>query len=200
MKRTYLGLGFGLLFLLVPMHLTAQQGLFLGGYLNGTAFSPDAIDEIDEDSETESGYGFSGIAGYSFGAIAPFAKLSWATMSGDEDGNDDGPALVHLDVGARLSLPLAALVPYINAAYTFQQIRQDFQGETYKVKGSGITGGVGLQILFGQIALEAALNVTSGKFTEVEYGDQSMDIEEADNTTTRFDLGVVFFTGGNDDR
>ncbi len=199
MKRAILGLAMGLLFLFVPVQLLAQDGLFLGGHLNGTAYSPEEIGEIDEDSDTETGYGFSGIVGYGFGAIAPYAKVSWASMSGDDESNDEAPDLIHLDIGARLSLPLAALVPYINAAYTIQRLQMDYGDSTLKANGSGFTGGVGLQILFGSLALDAAINVTSGEFTELEFNDQTQDLEDANNTTTRFDIGLVFFTGGGDE-
>jgi hypothetical protein len=200
MKRGILGLALGLLFLLVPAQLLAQDGLFLGGHLNGTAYSPEDISELDEDSDTETGYGLSGIVGYGFGAIGVYAKGSGAIMTGDdEEASEDDPMFYHLDIGARLSLPIAALVPYINAAYTFQRLSQDIGDQSFTAKGSGLTGGAGIQLLFGSLALDAALNVTAGEFSEVEFNGQTQELEDATNTTVRFDVGLVFFLGGGDE-
>lgn len=191
MKRAALGLALGAAFLFLPgLTLAQQSGLFLGAAFNGSALS------FEDSEDTENGGGVSAIIGYGAGTIAPYARLSAASMSASEDDDGDNDyVLGFLDLGARAGFPVGGLVPYLNGAFTVQLARFDVGDDTADYSGTGFTFGGGLLYFFGSAALDASVSVTSGKFTELSYGDESVGIE-TETTTARLDIGVTFFTRG----
>lgn len=189
MKRAIMGSTLIVAYLLVPGQAAAQQGLFYGAAGNYSILS------VENSDSNETGLGATGLIGYGLGMIAPYAKLVYGSISSDGDSDDGSYTLIQGEAGARVNFPQESFTPFVNGGLAYQRLSGDSGGETYTVSGSGFVFGAGiLYFLGGTMALEAALNVLSGSFSNSEYAGQSRDIDIS-NTTYRVDLGVTVFTG-----
>jgi opacity protein-like surface antigen len=182
---------------------SATNKFFFGVALNGSAIQSDDI----TDSDVESGGGLEMQLGYAFTPkFALFLDGTGANMSPDVG---DSYGLGHFDIGARwqFSNPSRALVPFVDVALTGRAaVQQDVMlsdefgnSETgdLSVSGAGFTFGGGLNYhVSPRFALTTGLRWTVGEFSQVKFNNVSVDGLEVDATTTRFNLGFVWYPRG----
>lgn len=173
------------------MEQSSIKGFNLGLFLNGSAA------QVEDADEPDSGGGVSLHLGYGVNeSVSLFLRGSGAAIQAEGFAEDEY-ALAHFDLGARYSFGSTAsrLRPFIQAAYSGRAASFDLGPEgTLDVRGSGITGGGGLEYFVSPaLAIEAGLSFTGGEFTEGRLDDSEwVDLDDAsiDMTTTRFDLGI----------
>jgi hypothetical protein len=203
--------------LLASSSLSAQssdivktKGLMFGLHLNGSSIAPE--DQDDETSNTrkdrDSGGGAGAQIGWGFtkwfmlytGVDA--ARLTINGITGVDDEDDGGEyTLTHLDVGARFSFPSPnhGFAPYLNVALTGRAAFGEVLNEDVTFSGGGATLGGGLMYFFNpKFALDIGLQVTTGKFDEIEVGGVKLDLDELGvdvekTNSARINVGVKFF-------
>jgi hypothetical protein len=182
---------------------SAPTKFFIGAALNGSAVQSDDL----TDGDVESGGGLGLQLGYAFTPkFALFVDGVGASMSPDV-GESYG--LGHFDIGARwqFSNPSRALVPFVDVALTGRAAVQedvtfydDFgNSETgdLSLSGAGFSFGGGLNYHFTpRFALSTGLRWTVGEMSRVKFNNVSVDDLELDATTTRFNLGFVWYPRG----
>lgn len=188
--------------LLAPVVAEAQSrpsGLWLNGHLNGSTFQSDGLPE----PETGGGMGFG--AGW---AITPgvmvFMHVDGAMMPGET--SDSNYRLGHADLGLRLSANLGTWAPYVVVAGTARTMRwEDVAvpgpfGPVYydmTLRGGAATGGIGLQkMITRKLAVDGALLVTRGKFSEGEVDERPVVLETYEADTGRLVIGLSWYSRG----
>lgn len=174
-----------------PAPASNTQGLNLGVFLNASAAQVEDADEADR------GGGLSLHLGYGLNPnIALFSRLGVAAIQ-SEGLEDDQFALAHFDLGLRYSFgtEAAPLRPFLQGAYSGRAASFDLGPDgMLDVRGSGFTGGGGLEYFFQpNLAFEGGLLFSFGEFDEgrldgsdwVELDDASIDMQ-----TIRLDLGL----------
>jgi len=175
-------------------------GFFGGLYLNGSG-----IKESESDAEQDQGGGLSLQAGYAFkNKVALFVDFSGANVSAE--GSDDSYALGHFDIGARyqFSAPARAWTPFVEAAVGGRAARfSDLEfadGSTADVElsGTSFSLGGGTHYFFNPaFGLSANLRWSTGTFDRAKIdGEEVEDAPEMDATTTRLNLGAVWYPRG----
>ena len=181
---------------------SATNRFFIGLALNGSAIQGDDLTD-----GAESGGGLGMQLGYAFTPkFALFVDGAAASMS-PEAGDSYG--LGHFDIGARwqFSNPSRALAPFVDVALTGRAAVQedvtlydDFgNSETgdLSVSGAGFSFGGGLNYhVTPRFALTTGLRWTVGELSQVKFNNVSVDGLELDATTTRFNLGFVWYPRG----
>ena len=180
------------------------------GVILGVAANVSSINSEDLTDGTDTGGGLDLRAGYAFTRnLALVLGLTGAAV----DGEGDTYGLGHFDLGFRYSFanPQRALVPYLEVAGTLRVLSQEDSEpppgsdvtttEDLVISGAGFTFGGGLQYFIAPAwALGADLRFTNGEFSDVEYGDVTVDGFEFDATTTRLSLGISWFPQRQRDR
>ena len=175
---------------------TNPQGFFLGAHLLGGSIKSN---EPDSDAETMNGGGAGMQLGYGFNKNwAMFGDFT-ATAMNPEQGDSYG--LGHFDLGMRyhFTSPSRSLVPFLDAAFTGRAAVQenvDMGGETgdLSLSGTGFSFGGGLQYFVNPVlALNSSLRFTVGQFDRAQFDNVSVDDLNIDATTTRLNLGIVWY-------
>jgi hypothetical protein len=171
-------------------------GLLLGLHLNGTAA------QYEDTDETESGGGLGFTVGYGF---TPNFTLYMTADAGILEFSDwlwsGRYSMGHFDLGVRYMFANAGrtVVPYLDGAVTGRAIASEVEfilgGASYRgdidITGSGLSAGGGLEIFFSpKLALDMGLKFSVGNFNSFKIEGQSIDLEDAGATTTRFNLGL----------
>ncbi|HEY7768572.1 outer membrane protein [Longimicrobium sp.] len=177
--------------------VSKNSGFLLNLHVAGNTIET-TLEDMESDRESGGGLGL-GI-GYGFGeTFALVINLDAASVRSDEEGEDaEDLALAHFDIGGRLNFGSteSALRPYVNAAFSgvAEGTTSENEDENVTISGAGFTVGGGLQYFFSpRLALDAGLQGSFGKFTEIQVGDQSADIDDdVKFTTARLQLGVSF--------
>jgi hypothetical protein len=167
-----------------PLGLRSNaRGFMLNGHLNGSALSV-------EGENTESGGGLGLKLGYGFtDAIAIVAALDGAIING-EDGDDY--ALGHFDLGLQFNLlgPASAFRPYALIAFSSRAAIMDVDGDDLNLTGTGPTFGGGFRYFFRPaLAVDVALSLTGGGFSEAEFKGQTEELD-VDARSSRFNVGL----------
>ena len=171
-------------------------GLLVGLFLNGNSITSDEFD----DSNT--GGGISGQLGWGFTPM--FTILVGASGAQMSDDPEDF-ALVHLDLLGRFNFRSGehAFVPFLEVGMSARAAGQD--DATIGVNGSSQTGdlemaggaftfGGGFHYFVAQtVALGANLQISTGKFSTVEFDDVEVEGLELDATSSRLNLGLTWY-------
>ncbi|MEL6614329.1 MAG: outer membrane beta-barrel protein [Bacteroidota bacterium] len=171
------------------------EGFQFGGRLYGAGLG---IEDDRGNDDTASGGGLGVRVGYGFSrTVTAFLSLEGAQLTPDENEFGEEFALGTLDLGARFNLsPSAAVNPYAEVALTGQVAAFDVPGtsETLDLRGGGLTVGGGIVYFFSQdVGLDVGVDLTAGRFTEVEFdGEVTDNFEEIDSGIVRLGFGVVW--------
>jgi opacity protein-like surface antigen len=175
---------------------SSTRGFFAGIHLNGSSVKFDG----DGDEETESGPGLGFQLGYGFTRkVALYFDGTGAALEGD-GGNDVG--LAHGEIGVRYAFtgPTRRFVPFLEAGIAgMALVEDDAELETgstgdVSLSGAGFTLGGGVQYYVSpKFALGAGLKFTSGEFTTFKVDNLSVGGFDTDATTTRINLGFVWY-------
>jgi opacity protein-like surface antigen len=177
---------------------STTSGFHLGAGLNFSSIKVDADEDIEIDSERESGGGINLTAGYNFTPqFGLVIHLAGANIS--SDGGDYG--LGHADLAGRFSIanPASALVPYLELGVSsIALVDEADNGEDVTVSGTGFTGAAGLNYFFSpKLALDANLRFSMGELDTIKIGGNSQTVDEGvDVTTARLNVGISWFPGG----
>lgn len=184
------------------------KGLMIGAHLNGSSIAFEDEDNNTSKKERNSGAGAGAQVGWGFtkwfmvygGVDAAKIEIKGVTgLDDDEIGGDY--TLIHGDIGARFSFPSQShgFAPYLNLALTTRVATAEVQDEDVSLSGNGVTFGGGVMYFFNpKWALDLGLQVSTGKFTEIEAGGIKLDLDElgvdVENTNSaRINIGVKFF-------
>lgn len=192
--------------------ITKTKGLMFGLHLNGTTIATEDEDNgvASAKKQRASGGGLGAQVGWGFTrwlmvyAGADAAKVEIEGVTGFDDDNEQPDyTLIHGDVGVRFSFPSAkhGFVPYLNAALTARVAGADLDDEDEKVSisSNGISVGGGLQYFFTpKWALDVGLQLSTGKFTEIEAGGIKLDLDELgidvkNTNSARVNIGMKFY-------
>ena len=184
------------------------KGLMLGLHLNGSSIAFEDEDVPNAKKERDSGAGAGAQVGWGFTkwfmlyAGADAAKIEIKGVTGLDDDDIGGDyTLIHGDIGARFSFPSPnhGFAPYVNVALTTRVATAEIQNEDVSLSGNGVSFGGGLMYFFNpKIALDLGLQVSTGKFTEIEAGGVKLDLDELgvdlkNTNSARVNIGVKFF-------
>lgn len=163
--------------------LSAQSGT--SGFMLNAHLTGASVAGTVEDSESESGGGIGLALGYGFNERVTLllnVDASRMEYANGEDGDlDDGEYdLATADLALRFSFggPERKLRPYVTTGFTGLVQADEADDVELAISGGGITLGGGLEYFFTRsLALDAALNVTSGSFTMFEVDDEEEDLD-----------------------
>jgi len=105
------------------------------------------------------------------------------------------------EIGARISFRTSEdrFIPHITAALAVQRATASLDltptlSTEVEIRGPAFTLGGGFSYFFTPaIAVDVSLFVTSGRFTEVRFGDLTADIGDLDSQAARFNVGLLWF-------
>jgi opacity protein-like surface antigen len=176
--------------------LSKNSGFMLNAHLQGSSISVE-----DEDGETGIGAGLT--AGYNFTeSLGLYLTLDGASI--EPEGEDEPVGLGHVDLGLRYTFGSTAskLRPYLNAAVgaaaLVQEIEDEDTGETgdLSLSGGAFTLGGGVQYFFSpRLALDAAIQGSAGKFTQLSFDGDDVDLEDDEQfsfNTARVQVGLTW--------
>lgn len=175
---------------------SSTSGFMLNAHLAGTS-----IGGTVEDAESESGGGIGLAVGYGFNErVTLLLNVDAARMEyedGEDEDLDDGEYdLATADLALRFSFGGTAqkLRPYVTTGFTGVVMGDEGDGLELSTSGGGITLGGGLEyFLTPSLALDAALNVTTGSFTTVELDGDEEDLDAGIGFNHgRLQLGVTW--------
>jgi hypothetical protein len=182
---------------------SSTSKLFLGAALNGSSIKFEG-----ESAPTETGGGLSLQLGYGFTPkFALFLEGSAGPIE-PEDAGDEKWTLGHFDIGARYHFGSSAskVRPFLEAALTGRSLMAtdaDFDDDPTTApsevtfSGAGFTVGGGLLYFFNpKWAFNGGVKWTTGEFSTVKVDNVSVTGFEADATSARINLGVVWFPKG----
>jgi hypothetical protein len=191
--------------LLAPAGLHAQSsktvGLVLGGHLEGASM-------VVEDSDRSNGGGGGVLVGWAFeNGLGVFAQLDASNVDVRNQPDVEGSwRIAHLDLGARYHFrrPTRTVVPYLQAAYTFQDVRvseiavvSPTATDELDLSGNGFTGGGGVMLhVTPSLAFEFGLLFTWGDLDEVEFEGESVSVGPFDLQSSRLNLGIAWWPLG----
>jgi hypothetical protein len=177
---------------------STTQRFFAGLALNATRLDAPKLND-----DAEYGGGATIIAGYGF---SDRGSAVFGLTASDMRGKDDAYSLLHLDIGMRYHFANASrpLVPFVDVGMARRSAtRTDIiltgsdnvsHGGQLKMSGTGFTVGGGVNYYVRpRVAVSTAVNVAVGDFTDLKFTDESQPILSFSGTTTRFNLGVVWF-------
>ena len=161
-----------------------RSGIHLGAALNGSQIS---YDEGDKDQ----GPGISVYGGYNFTSnLGAILAVTVATMNTDGDNY----TLRHIDLLGRYTFSGATISPYVEAGYANLNVSGDTDDGNLVYKGSGFTGGAGLNYFMKpKLALDANLRYTKGKFSTFELDGDEYARGDLDVSTLRINLGFAYY-------
>jgi hypothetical protein len=187
------------------------KGLMFGLHLNGSSIKFEGEDETGQGLENnrDTGVGAGAQIGWGFtkwfmlyaGADAAKVEIKGFSGAADEDIAGDY-TLIHGDIGARFSFPSPnhGFAPYLNAALTTRVATAEVFDEDVSFSGNGVSFGGGLMYFFNpKWALDVGVQVTAGKFNEVEIGPVKIDLDDLpgvdlkNTNSARFNVGMKFF-------
>ena len=171
-------------------------GLLVGLFLNGSSIDSDDLDG------SNTGGGISGQLGWGFTPM--FTILVGASGAQMSDDPEDF-ALVHLDFLGRFNFRSGehAFVPFLEVGMSARAAGQD--DAVIGVNGSSQTGDLemaGGAFTFGggfhyfvapTVALGANLQISTGKFSTVEFDDVEVEGLELDATSSRLNVGLTWY-------
>lgn len=175
---------------------SSTSGFMLNAHLTGTSLSGTV-----DDSDAESGGGVGLALGYGFNErITLLLNVDASRMEyeeGEDEDLDDGEFdLATADLALRLNFgnPGQRLRPYVTTGFTGVVMGDETEDVELAIAGGGITLGGGLEYFFTRsLALDAALNVTTGSFTTVEVDDEEEDLDAGIGFNHgRLQLGVTW--------
>ncbi|MGD2045930.1 MAG: outer membrane beta-barrel protein [Gemmatimonadota bacterium] len=138
--------------------------------------------------------------GYGFNrTVQLFVQLDGAQFDVEDSDVQGDWTMGHGDLGVRFHFAnsLRSWVPYLQAALTGRVVGVDnptINGSSEPdaaLIGGGLTLGGGLLVYFSEtFALDVQLDWTGGTFTQLEYGNVTINDLDLDATSTRFNLGL----------
>jgi hypothetical protein len=174
---------------------SSTSKFFLTGGLNGSAL------KFDDSDVTESGSGATLGIGYGFSQRwAGFIEATGANIQSD----DGDYTLAHFDIGARFHFAnrARAWIPFLEGAFSGRAAMQedvticDVGCTTGDLTMSGTAMSFGGGVMFypsPKLALTASLKWSVGEFSDVTFDNVTVSGFEADATSSRFGLGLVWF-------
>jgi hypothetical protein len=184
--------------MLAGSDLSAQSktnGFLLNAHLVGSAIAGTA----DDADQVDAGGGLGFQLGYGFNdRIALYIGFDGASVTSDDDDTNTSTdyTLGTGELGLRVTFGNEGQRwrPYLNAALTgvvSQDQEDDFDAS---VSGAGTTLGGGVQYFFSRsLAVDGALNLTSGSYTRAELDGDSEDLPLGVGFNhTRLQLGVTW--------
>ena len=170
------------------------------GFMVGLHAVPMGIDGVGTEAFEEQGMGLGLTLGYGFNErIALYTTVDAGYVEYDPDNpaaRGEDYESVTVDFGARMNFggEYGRMRPYINAAFTGVATSDDAEIGTIITSGGGVTVGGGLQYFHRRRwALNAAVQLTSGAFTEVDVNDDREEFTVGDAFIhTRVHLGAVW--------
>ncbi len=161
-----------------PVGPSNTEGLFLQLALDGQSLS---YDEDDFD-DTDDGGGASLRVGYGVSPVATFyVGVSGAEVDGQTNGVINNTYRFGAgELGARFAFNRgSALRPYLDVA--LRGVAASDDASALEFRGGGIALGGGIAYFVSPtVALDAALRIGGGQFTEVDFGAISVDISDGD--------------------
>lgn len=144
-----------------------------------------------EDWGIKAGYGFSRLFTLYLGIEG--AEMNAGDFSGDEN-EEFGLGFAELGAQFNFRTGKPAAIPYAEIALTGQAAVFDPDEDSdITFAGGGITLGGGLKYFISKtFALDLGLLFTFGNFSEVERGDETIDIDQ-NTTSTRLNFGLSWF-------
>lgn len=163
----------------------ARSGIHLGAAVNGSQVSYD-------EGDTDRGPGLSIYGGYNFtSSLGVVLAVTAASVTSD---GDDSYMLRHLDLLGRYSFGGATLAPYVEAGYSNLNADGDTEDGDLVYKGSGITGGVGMNYFMKpKLGLDVSLRYTKGKFSSFELEGEEFSRGDLDVSTMRINIGFAYY-------
>jgi hypothetical protein len=178
------------------------QGLVLGGHLEGASM-------VVEDSDRSNGGGGGFLVGWAFeNGLGLFAQLDASNVDVRNQPDVSGSwRIAHLDLGTRYHFrrPDRTVVPYLQAAFTFQDVRvsdiaivSPTPTDELDLTGTGLTGGGGVMLhVTPSVAFEFGLLFSWGTLDEaVLDGETIADFGEFDLQSSRLNLGLAWWPTG----
>ncbi len=188
--------------ILFPGWAAAQQSTTRGLNL-GFHFAAASLSVEGGDQNNGGGAGFR--AGYGVNRIVTvFLELDGATVDvTDAGGSVTGSwAMAHGDLGVRFHFAnsLRSFVPYLEAALTGRAVsigdarldQQDVGSVNFSGGALSVGGGISLY-LRRTLALDVGLKLSAGEFTEVGVGNLSLSGLHIDATSSRLNIGLVWW-------
>lgn len=159
-------------------------------------------EDIDGTFSTAFGSGVGAMVGYGFSRmLTGFVSLDVARQNVTSEDVEGNFALVHLEVGARLNIPMASprTVPYASAAIGRRGLgAQATHGEfdephPFSLSGTVLTLGGGVQHFFSpQMALDAGLNLGFGSFSQFDDDGDKYRLDVDGSTSVRLKVGLTW--------
>ncbi len=170
------------------------------GFMAGLHAVPMGLDGVGTEAFEEEGMGLGLTLGYGFNErIALYATVDAGYIEYDPDNpaaRGEDYESVTVDFGARMSFggEYRRMRPYINAAITGVSTLDEAEVGTIITSGGGVTVGGGLQYFYRRRwSFNAAVQLTSGEFTEVDVDDDREEFARGDAFMhTRVHLGAIW--------
>lgn len=192
-----------LLFLaLAPFEAFAQSSnpaktekLFLNIHLNADRLKVEDGDGVGGGGlGIKAGYGFSRLFTLYLGIDG--ASMNAGNFPGDNNNEDEKFAMALVELGGQFNFKTAkpAAVPYAEVALSAQAIQFDpDQIADITFTGGGLSLGGGLKYFVSTtLALDLGLSLTFGNFNEVEFANQTAEIDQ-NSVITRLNFGLSWF-------
>lgn len=170
------------------------RGFMLNAHVTGAS-----LGGTPEGAELDSGAGLGAALGYGFNDLLTLYvnvdAQAFEHADGDAEDGDDGQyggATVDLGLRVNFGNETQRLRPYLNTALTGVGFGDEVEGLELVTGGAGLTLGGGLQYFFARsLAVDGALNFSTGSLTTVEYDGQEADLDEGIGFNhTRVQLGL----------
>ena len=181
------------------MERSKTTGFMLGVGLNGTSV------KFEDDDEPDSGSGLTLQLGYGFTPrVTGIADFSGVVLDGDPGEGEVSLAQVFLGARIQFGNSSKRWIPYIDLGLGARELGQknaQFCNPGCTTSDISFSGGA---FMFGggvsyyatrKLAVTGALNWAIGEFSDYRVDDITISGFEADATTSRFNLGIVWFPG-----
>ncbi|MGB3543704.1 outer membrane beta-barrel protein [Rubrivirga sp.] len=174
-----------------PFGPSNTEGLFVHLALDAQSLFYNE-DDFDQD---DSGGGISVRLGYGFSPVFTlYLGVSGATVDGDTNGViRDEYRFAAGEIGARLNLNRgSAWRPYLDVS--LRGVTASDDDVELEFTGGGVAFGGGLAYFVSPtVALDAAVRIGGGEFSEVDFGVIAFDLEESGYGEGRFSLGITAY-------
>lgn len=180
------------------------KGFMLGVHTTATPGITISSDEMDGDFSTELGAGGGVTVGWGFTPI--FSVFASATVAKQKTAPEVMPTgsfgLTHVQFGARANLPLGkSTIPYITASYGRRALAaramfDDGESDDVAITGTMVGAGAGIEhSISATMAIDAGVDVSTGKLGHFKAGDNEWDSDVARTTSYVARLGVTWRPG-----
>lgn len=159
-------------------------------------------EDIDGTFSTAFGSGVGAMVGYGFSPmLTGFLSLDVAKQDVTSEDVQGNFGLVHLEIGARLNLPVrnSKTVPYASVAIGrrglgAQATHDEFdEPHPFSLSGTVFTLGAGVQhFLSPKMAIDAGLALGFGSFSQFDDDGDKYDLDVNGSTSTRLKVGVTW--------